>query len=76
MVSCVLLLRSLYLQRGWNGSSSQPESMNKATAGRTTYTVQGKPGIGSARASGEDNRVHMHTTECICMLWLRHTGQI
>jgi len=40
-------------QRGWNGSSSQPESMDRATAGRTTYSVQGKLRIGSA--SGEDN---------------------
>ena len=32
--------------------SSQPESMDRATAGRTTYSVQGKPRTGSA--SGED----------------------
>jgi hypothetical protein len=47
-----LIAQCVFPQRGWNGASSQPESMDRAAAGRTTCSVQGKLRIGSA--SGED----------------------
>ena len=43
--------------------SSQPESMDRATAGRTTYSVQGKPRTGSA--SGEDNPAQIRNEQSL-----------